>query len=340
MRGIGLVARDIGGNLEYYLFNGHGDVVERTSANGTTLKRYDYDAFGVEREPELLDCNPFRYCCEYYDKEAETYYLRNRDYNPSTGRFTQEDPIRDGRNWYTYADNNPVMFADPLGLSTVPGQIVADLPEHLARALREEQFGSSESSGTRPGTVIAVMDLAGNWRSPSAIAGDAWYAPPLTGGMPIVSSQQTMASPVGVTAGVFSGLLRPAGRVIVALAIAKIGAIALNDPNVRYSLEYGFGELIWGIENFESKAQDSFDVWRDMFSFNPDDVWDGLRERVLSGLAFAKKYQKPLNPNRRKGADTRGPNPDAPGKNEQHGDCEQHSQRAKGHKLPRIRGGR
>jgi len=118
LRGIGLVARDIGGNLEYYLFNGHGDVIERTSANGTTLKRYDYDAFGVERGLEELDNNPFRYCSEYFDKEAETYYLRNRDYTPSTGRFTQEDPIRSGLNWYIYADNNPIMFCDPLGLSS------------------------------------------------------------------------------------------------------------------------------------------------------------------------------------------------------------------------------
>jgi len=36
---------------------------------------------------------------------------------PRTGRFSQEDPIRDGLNWYTYANNNPVLFIDPWGLA-------------------------------------------------------------------------------------------------------------------------------------------------------------------------------------------------------------------------------
>ena len=31
------------------------------------------------------------------------------------GRFTQEDPIRDGRNWYSYCDSNPVNNIDPSG---------------------------------------------------------------------------------------------------------------------------------------------------------------------------------------------------------------------------------
>ncbi|MDC7124486.1 MAG: hypothetical protein PQJ46_02900 [Spirochaetales bacterium] len=32
------------------------------------------------------------------------------------GRFTTEDPIRDGLNWYAYANNNPLKFIDPTGL--------------------------------------------------------------------------------------------------------------------------------------------------------------------------------------------------------------------------------
>jgi RHS repeat-associated protein len=36
--------------------------------------------------------------------------LRARYYDSTTGRFTQEDPIRDGYNWYSYCGGNPVGF--------------------------------------------------------------------------------------------------------------------------------------------------------------------------------------------------------------------------------------
>lgn len=39
---------------------------------------------------------------------------------PSTGRFTQEDPIKDGLNWYAYCGNNPLNFVDPSGYWAAP----------------------------------------------------------------------------------------------------------------------------------------------------------------------------------------------------------------------------
>jgi RHS repeat-associated protein len=46
-------------------------------------------------------------------------YLRNRYYDPLTGRFTQEDPIglAGGINLYGFADGDPVGYSDPYGLS-------------------------------------------------------------------------------------------------------------------------------------------------------------------------------------------------------------------------------
>jgi RHS repeat-associated protein len=75
----------------YYSYNGHGDVVQLTNASGTVARDYRYDAFGVEQGIDVNDTNPFRYCGEYYDAEAETYYLRARYYSPKIGRFTQAD---------------------------------------------------------------------------------------------------------------------------------------------------------------------------------------------------------------------------------------------------------
>ena len=46
-------------------------------------------------------------------------YLRNRYYDPSIGRFTTEDPVKDGDNWYVYCGNNPVNAIDPWGLDAI-----------------------------------------------------------------------------------------------------------------------------------------------------------------------------------------------------------------------------
>jgi hypothetical protein len=48
--------------------------------------------------------------------------MRNRWYDPGTGRFTQEDPIgfAGGINLYAYAGNDPVTYSDPFGLCPLP----------------------------------------------------------------------------------------------------------------------------------------------------------------------------------------------------------------------------
>jgi len=81
-----------------YVLNAHGDVVALLNSDGETVKEYDYDAFGNELNPSESDTNPFRYCAEYFDVESGQIYLRNRYYQPVTGRFTQLDPIKDGLN--------------------------------------------------------------------------------------------------------------------------------------------------------------------------------------------------------------------------------------------------
>ena len=55
--------------------------------------------------------------------EAGTLYRRERYYEPTTGRFTQEDPIglAGGLNLYGFASGDPVNFSDPFGLCYYPG---------------------------------------------------------------------------------------------------------------------------------------------------------------------------------------------------------------------------
>jgi YD repeat-containing protein len=46
IRGINYIAQYSGAEFSYYLYNGHGDVVQTVSASGEILNHYDYDIFG------------------------------------------------------------------------------------------------------------------------------------------------------------------------------------------------------------------------------------------------------------------------------------------------------
>lgn len=106
---------DINNNIYYYLYNGHDDVVQIVDTNGNIKNRYDYDVWGNFLKKEETIENSITYFGQTYDEETELYYLRARYYDPTTGRFTQQDPAEDGYNWYVYGNQNPVMYVDYTG---------------------------------------------------------------------------------------------------------------------------------------------------------------------------------------------------------------------------------
>ena len=172
LRGLGLIARELDGKLQYYLHNSHGDVVQMADQWGNVLRSYGYDAFGVEKAPEKLDSNPFRYCSEYFDSETETIYLRARYYAPRTGRFGTEDPIRAGGNWYSYCGNNPIAFVDPLGLEEVTlegtdayvallNKALQDYEGNWYKGLPGKYFGNVIGRGLANEIWDAVTDIWG-----------------------------------------------------------------------------------------------------------------------------------------------------------------------------------
>jgi RHS repeat-associated protein len=103
------------------LFNGHGDVVQTATADGTVENSYDYDIFGNATLTIEVYSNAIRYGSEYFDNETGLYYLRARYYDSYQGRFISEDSFMGNEddplslNLYTYGENDPIMYSDPSG---------------------------------------------------------------------------------------------------------------------------------------------------------------------------------------------------------------------------------
>ena len=55
------------------------------------------------------------YTGKFFDQASGLYYFNARWYDCELGRFTTQDPARDGVNWWIYCGGNPVTFVDPDG---------------------------------------------------------------------------------------------------------------------------------------------------------------------------------------------------------------------------------
>jgi RHS repeat-associated protein len=89
------------------------------TADGTIIQQMDYDAFGRVIQDTNPGFQPFGFAGGLHDRDTGLVRFGARDYDAETGRWTSKDPIGfDGgdENLYTYVDNNPINFIDPLGL--------------------------------------------------------------------------------------------------------------------------------------------------------------------------------------------------------------------------------
>ncbi len=89
--------------------------------------------------------------------------MGHRYYDSRIGRFLSQDPIRDGANWYSYCDNNPINLTDPLGLvcpnfdST--GMSLGDIYDHVTA--NGGQVGETYNTINASGKVINTFTVAG-----------------------------------------------------------------------------------------------------------------------------------------------------------------------------------
>ncbi|HMN46057.1 MAG TPA: DNRLRE domain-containing protein [Povalibacter sp.] len=90
--------------------------------------RWDADPFGTtlaNEDPDgdsTLFTYSLRFPGQYFGAETGLHYNYFRDYDPSTGRYVQSDPIGlyGGMNTYAYTNSQPMVLADPRGLQAIP----------------------------------------------------------------------------------------------------------------------------------------------------------------------------------------------------------------------------
>lgn len=90
-------------------------------SNRRVLWRFEGDAFGDVQPTNPTSAAftmPLRMAGQYNDAEVGVSYNYFRDYDPSTGRYVESDPIglQGGLNTYGYVGGNPLSWADERGL--------------------------------------------------------------------------------------------------------------------------------------------------------------------------------------------------------------------------------
>ena len=94
-------------------------VLGQSGNTGTVVAAQGYTSFGSIVNASGSSNNTLKFTGREQDSETGLYYYRARYYDPLTGRFLSEDPIRSGINYYVYAGNNPINANDPSGLLCV-----------------------------------------------------------------------------------------------------------------------------------------------------------------------------------------------------------------------------
>ncbi|MCL2153368.1 MAG: DUF6531 domain-containing protein [Oscillospiraceae bacterium] len=76
-----------------------------------------YDDFGIPLvNAGRTSSNPFGFTGYQFEDVSGLYYAQARYYSPLISRFSSQDPIMSGVNWYNYCLNDPVNRIDPWGL--------------------------------------------------------------------------------------------------------------------------------------------------------------------------------------------------------------------------------
>jgi RHS repeat-associated protein len=124
----------------YYYHNDHlGTPQLMTDSQQEVVWQASYDAFGLAGISVDKVKSDLRFPGQYFDGETGLHYNYYRDYDSTLGRYVQSDPIglRGGLNTYLYVNANPLIYADPDGLTPGLGGRRASAMEAAGNAINQ-----------------------------------------------------------------------------------------------------------------------------------------------------------------------------------------------------------
>jgi RHS repeat-associated protein len=139
------------GTAAWYLGDRLGSVNVLTDSTGTVIDRITYDGYGnILSESNPAASDRYLWTGREFDRMTGLQYNRARYYDPTTGRWTSEDPLGLGpdSNPYRYVGNTSTNMSDPQGLEPPAN---ADAYRRFTDELLLEPQASKQNEATSSG---------------------------------------------------------------------------------------------------------------------------------------------------------------------------------------------